>query len=45
MWIGANTDRCDAKASHSIKINKTKAVKEIIDPIDEITFHVINLSG
>jgi hypothetical protein len=33
------------KLSHTIKIIKITATKEIIDPIDEIIFQVVNASG
>lgn len=33
------------RASHTIKMNNKSATKEIIDPIDEITFHFIMASG
>lgn len=37
--------RWDAIASQIIKMNIISAVKESIDPIDEITFHFIKASG
>lgn len=37
--------RCDANASHKIKINNISAVKDRRDPIDETMFHFINASG
>jgi len=37
--------RWDARASQIIIINIIRAVKEIMDPIDEITFHFIKASG
>ena len=33
--------RCDRSASHKIKIKYSKAVNDIVDPIDEIMFHVV----
>jgi hypothetical protein len=39
------TGRWEANASHRIKINMIKAIKDSIDPMDEITFHFINASG
>lgn len=37
--------RCLVSASHRIKINIRSATKEIIDPIEEITFHFVIASG
>lgn len=39
------TGRCAAKASHTIKMNIIRAVKDNMDPIDEITFHFMKASG
>lgn len=39
------TVRCEAKASHKMKINNISAVNDNSDPIDEITFHFIKASG
>lgn len=33
------------KPSHKIKINNNTAIKEIVDPIEEITFQVKKASG
>jgi len=41
----ATTLRCEAKASHKMKINSINAVNDSNDPIDEITFHFIKASG
>jgi hypothetical protein len=41
----AITLRCEAKASHKMKMNSISAVKDNRDPIEEITFHFINASG
>lgn len=37
--------RCEVNASHNKNIKKIKAIKEIIDPIEETTFHVVIESG
>jgi len=37
--------RCATKASHRMKINKSRAMNEIIDPIDDTTFHFVKASG
>ena len=31
--------------SHRIKMNSSRAINDIIDPLDETTFHFVNLSG
>jgi len=41
----AITVRCEAKASHKMKINSNRAVNDNKDPIDEIAFHFIKASG
>jgi len=38
---GAITGRWERKASHMIKINNSVAVKEIKDPKEERTFHLM----
>jgi hypothetical protein len=37
--------RCLTKASHKMKINRRSATKDIIAPIDDRTFHLVNASG
>lgn len=45
-WLLAEiTPRCAVKASHKIKMNRRRAIKEIIDPMEEITFHLVIASG
>lgn len=44
-WVVEITGRCEAKASHKIKIKYKRATKEIIEPIDETTFHLTYASG
>jgi len=39
------TARCEAKASHTMKINIISAVNDNSDPNDEITFHFMKASG
>lgn len=39
------TPRCAEKASHRMKIKKISAMNEIIDPMEEITFHLVYASG
>lgn len=39
------TPRWEEKASQRIKIKKIRAINEIIEPIDEITFHLVYASG
>lgn len=46
-------DRCDVeitprwqiKASHSMKMNRRRATKDIVDPNVDTTFHDVNASG
>lgn len=38
-------DRCDTSASHRIKININREENEIIDPIEDNIFHLVNVSG
>jgi len=45
MWGLAITLRCEANASHKMKMNSINAVKDRRDPIEETTFHFINASG
>ena len=46
VWLAKEiTPRCLTKASHRMKININKAVKEIIEPIDEMIFHLAYASG
>lgn len=45
MWYLEITLRCEANASHRIKIKNIRAVKDRRDPIDDTTFHIINASG
>jgi hypothetical protein len=45
MWDLVTTDRCEANASHIMKINIIRAINERMDPIDDTTFHFVNASG
>jgi len=45
MWFLQITARCLDRASHRIKINIRRAVKETIAPIEDTTFHVEYVSG
>jgi len=45
MWGLEITLRCDAKASHRIKMNNINATNDSKDPNDETTFHFIKASG
>jgi hypothetical protein len=45
IWDLEITDRCEAKASHRIKINIIKAINESSEPIEDTTFHLVNASG
>lgn len=45
MFVAQITVRCAANASHRMKMKNSNATKEIIDPIDETTFHLVKLSG
>lgn len=44
-FMGVITARCEVNASHKMKMKKISATNEIIDPIDEMTFHVVKESG
>lgn len=37
--------RCADKASHTIATNNNNAINEMIDPIDDILFHLVYISG
>lgn len=39
------TGRWAVNASHKIKINSKRATNLIIEPIEDITFHLVNASG
>lgn len=41
MCVIPITGRWALNASHKIKINKSKAINEIIEPKDETTFHLV----
>ena len=45
MWLLQIMARCLDSASQAIKININRAVNEIIAPTDDITFHVVYVSG
>jgi len=45
MWGLEITLRCEAKASHKIKINSINATKDRRDPNDDTTFHFMKASG
>ena len=45
MWGLEITLRCEAKASHRMKINNIRATNERSDPNDDTTFHFIKASG
>jgi len=44
-WEEEMTGRWATNDSHKMKINSNSATNDIIDPIDEITFHLVNASG
>lgn len=44
-YIENKIGRILIKASQIININPTTAIKEIVDPIDDKTFHDVNASG
>lgn len=44
-WVLQITLRCVIRASQIIIIKKRTAIKEIMEPIDEITFHLVYASG
>lgn len=43
-WLDT-TLRCEAKASHKIKMKSIRAVNDRRDPIDDTTFHFMKASG
>lgn len=45
VFVVATTPRWEENASHNMKINKVRLTKEIMDPIDETTFHFVIVSG
>lgn len=44
-WLEATIPRWDTRASHKIKMKKSNATNEIIDPILDRTFHLVYASG
>ena len=44
-WGDLITPRWDLNASHNKKMNKIRPVNEIIEPIDDTTFHLVIASG
>lgn len=44
-WCDEITFRCATNLSHRMKMKRRRAIKEIIDPREEITFHLVNASG
>lgn len=44
-WGLVITLRCDAKASHKMKMNNRRATNDSSDPKEETTFHLVNASG
>jgi len=44
-WDETIIGRWAAKASHRMKMNSRRATKEIIDPMDDTTFHLVKASG
>jgi len=45
MFPKNNHPREEDKDSHMIHMNKITEMNEIIDPKEEITFHMVNASG
>ena len=45
MWGLDTTLRCEANASHKIKINSIRATNDSRDPRDDTTFHLVKASG
>lgn len=43
--MGQMIARCEVNASHNKNMKKIRAMKEIIDPIEDTTFHVVMESG
>lgn len=41
MWVGNRIDRFDEILSHIMNRNIITLTSEIVDPIDEIMFHVV----
>jgi hypothetical protein len=39
------TVRCEAKASHKIKMNNMSAINDSSDPIEDTAFHFMKASG
>jgi len=44
-YIENKTGRDLTKASHTISMNPITEINEIVDPIDDNTFHGVNASG
>jgi hypothetical protein len=45
IWNLEITLRCEAKASHKMKIKNMRAVNDSKEPIEDTTFHIIKASG
>lgn len=45
MFGSKITVRWADNLSHKIKMNRSRATNDIIDPLDDTTFHFVNLSG
>ena len=41
IWDSPITPRCAENASHRIKMKNKRATNETIEPIEEITFHLV----
>jgi hypothetical protein len=41
VWVGNRISRFDVILSHTMNKNVITLTNEIVDPIDEITFHVV----
>lgn len=45
ILVGEMIARWEVNASHKRKIKRRRAINEIMEPIDEITFHDVYESG
>lgn len=45
MWHAVRSGRCEARASHRMNMKKKREKKDIIDPTDEMMFHLKKASG
>lgn len=42
---GETSGRWEISASHKIKIKYKVAVKDVVEPIEDTTFHIMKVSG